>query len=290
MGNTEKFVTLERLTQFGLALLQKIKDAFVQKEDGKGLSTNDYTDADKLAVSTLVGDDTGKSAREIAGEEIEALLVPENAQESLDTLQEISAWIQSHPDEAAAMNAKLELGTRNVTSYVAATGEYVDGTTYYIDDTGTTEVDTTDFEDGVTDVSSYYVASVTATQYGTVKDYVENYVAENAASVDDITTATQQDITDAVDEIFGELFPSVVITGTDEVTVNSTTTLTATTVPAGKTVTWSTSDGDIATVADGVVTGVAEGTVTITASYTKGEAPNTETISGTIEITVVSGE
>ena len=43
--------------------------------------------------------------------------------------------------------------------YVAATGTYVAGTTYYTDNTGSTPVDATGFEDGVTDVSSYFVAN-----------------------------------------------------------------------------------------------------------------------------------
>ena len=34
-------------------------------------------------------------------------LIPEQAQEAMDTLEEISAWIQSHPEDAAAMNAKI---------------------------------------------------------------------------------------------------------------------------------------------------------------------------------------
>ena len=38
---------------------------------------------------------------------IEELLIPENAKESLDTLEEISAWIQKHPEDAASMNAKI---------------------------------------------------------------------------------------------------------------------------------------------------------------------------------------
>lgn len=38
-----------------------------------------------------------------------------------------------------------------------ATGTYVAGTTYYTDATGETEVDTTDFVEGVTDVSDYYI-------------------------------------------------------------------------------------------------------------------------------------
>ena len=59
-------------------------------------------------VSTLVGNDTGKSVRTIASEELAAQLVAEGAAESLDTLQEIATWIQSHPEDAAAMNAAIE--------------------------------------------------------------------------------------------------------------------------------------------------------------------------------------
>lgn len=62
--------------------------------------------------------------------------------------------------------------------------------------------------------------------------------------------------------------PSVTITGTATAAVGSTSTLTATVVPAGSTVTWKSSDTDVATVAAGVVTGVDAGTATITASIT----------------------
>lgn len=58
-------------------------------------------------VTTLVGADTGKSVRTIANEELAAQLIPEGADESLNTLQEIAAWIQEHPDDAAAMNAAI---------------------------------------------------------------------------------------------------------------------------------------------------------------------------------------
>ena len=58
-------------------------------------------------ITTLVGADTGKSVRAIANEELAAQLIPEDAQDSLDTLAEIAAWIQSHPDDASAMNAAI---------------------------------------------------------------------------------------------------------------------------------------------------------------------------------------
>lgn len=76
-------------------------------------------------VNTLVGVDTNKSVRTIANEELAAQLVPEGAKESLDTLAEIAAWIQAHPDDAAAMNAaitalqnKVDTGNKNVSAYV----------------------------------------------------------------------------------------------------------------------------------------------------------------------------
>ena len=58
-------------------------------------------------VTTLIGSDNNKSVRTIAAEELAAQLIPQNAQEALDTLQEIAAWIQSHPADASAMNARI---------------------------------------------------------------------------------------------------------------------------------------------------------------------------------------
>lgn len=69
-------------------------------------SASDLSDLSAI-VSTLVGSDSNKSVRTIAAEELAAQLIPQSAQEALDTLQEIAAWIQSHPGDAAAMNAKI---------------------------------------------------------------------------------------------------------------------------------------------------------------------------------------
>lgn len=65
-------------------------------------------DAVSDKVTTLIGDDASKSARTIANEELTKQLIPENAKESLDTLQEIAAWIQQHPDDASAMNTAIK--------------------------------------------------------------------------------------------------------------------------------------------------------------------------------------
>lgn len=58
-------------------------------------------------ITTLVGDDASKSVRTIANEELAKQLIPGDAKESLDTLGEIAAWIQKHPDDAASMNKKI---------------------------------------------------------------------------------------------------------------------------------------------------------------------------------------
>ena len=58
-------------------------------------------------VDTLIGDDADKSVRTIANEELVKQLIPENANASLDTLQEIAAWIQAHPNDAATMNTDI---------------------------------------------------------------------------------------------------------------------------------------------------------------------------------------
>ena len=88
---------------------------------------NDLVYAPKSDVTALVGTDAGKSVRTIANEELAAQLIPEGAQEALNTLTEIAAWIQNHPGDAAAMNAaitalqnKVDTGDQTVSAYVAA--------------------------------------------------------------------------------------------------------------------------------------------------------------------------
>lgn len=99
-----------------IAEIQKVRDAAYDDTEVRGLiNTNagnitqltGRADAVEGKVTTLVGDDAGKSARTIASEELTKQLIPEGAKESLDTLQEIAAWIQNHPDDASAMNAAI---------------------------------------------------------------------------------------------------------------------------------------------------------------------------------------
>lgn len=66
-------------------------DAALQALDGK--------------VTTLIGSDSNKSARDIAAEETAKIVAGADA--SYDTLKEIADWISSHTTDAAAMNSAI---------------------------------------------------------------------------------------------------------------------------------------------------------------------------------------
>ncbi len=60
-------------------------------------------------VTTLIGNDPNKSVATIVTEKVAELLIPENANESLDTLQEIADWIQDHPNDVAEINSNISV-------------------------------------------------------------------------------------------------------------------------------------------------------------------------------------
>lgn len=108
---------------------EKVAALAAKDEELAGLINGNAADISELSgeVDTLVGEDAGKSVREIANEELAAQLIPANAAEALNTLQEIAAWIQEHPDDAAAMNEaiealekKVDTGDQTVSAYVEA--------------------------------------------------------------------------------------------------------------------------------------------------------------------------
>lgn len=86
--------------------LKAVEDDYLVEADKTELVGQIDTISGK--VNTLIGEDAGKSARAIANEELAKQLIAEGAAESLDTLAEIAAWIQSHPEDASAMNKAIE--------------------------------------------------------------------------------------------------------------------------------------------------------------------------------------
>lgn len=117
------------------ALTEEIARAKAAEEANAAAAAAAQAAADKVQgeVTTLIGEDTGKSVRTIANEELAKQLIPEGAQESLDTLAEIAAWIQDHPGDASAMNAaitalqnKVVLGTDAEGTEYATVKAYVE--------------------------------------------------------------------------------------------------------------------------------------------------------------------
>lgn len=94
---------------------------------------------------------------------------------------------------------------------------------------------------------------------------------------------TAGDFVGKYDEGEPTVTPSVTLDKeTASIEVAGTVQLVATVVPAGTEVTWSTSNGEIATVAAGTVTGVAAGTATITATITVDGVTKTATCEVTV--------
>ena len=105
------------------ANLPDYSDTYAAKSHTHTIANITGLQAEVNKISTLVGEDTNKSVRTIANEELVAQLIPENANEALDTLQEIAQWIQNHPNDASAMQAditalKEKVGNTSVASQI----------------------------------------------------------------------------------------------------------------------------------------------------------------------------
>lgn len=65
-------------------------------------------------LTTLIASDTGKSVRTIANEELAAQLLSGEADADFKTLQELAAWLEDHPEDAAAMSADILAITKEI--------------------------------------------------------------------------------------------------------------------------------------------------------------------------------
>ena len=71
-------------------------------------------------VNALIDTDADKSVRDIAVDVLTETLVSETATEAYDTLAEMSAWIKSHPEDAAAMNTAIQKNATDIQSNATA--------------------------------------------------------------------------------------------------------------------------------------------------------------------------
>lgn len=126
MAENIKYLSLVGLTKY---------DEEIKKYIGALLTAaNGDIDAVKALVNTLIGSDSEKSVRTIANEELAAQLLSGKADADFKTLQELAAWLEDHPEEAAEINADLqaihtEIGVKAEAATedkeaVAATGIY----------------------------------------------------------------------------------------------------------------------------------------------------------------------
>lgn len=116
-----------------------IDESTQQKITVKAYIDNVQSDIDKNInnqIQIWVGDneeDKSKSIRGIAADEIAKKLIPDDAQESLDTLEEISQWIQQHPGDVAEMNNNIAINSQNIATNAKAISEFnkeLDGLTF----------------------------------------------------------------------------------------------------------------------------------------------------------------
>ncbi len=97
------------------------------------------------------------------------------------------------------------------------------------------------------------------------------------------TDAAAQNYVDTMLNIDESDTPDVVLNRASiSVDVDESATLIATTVPSGETVTWTTSNSEVASVVDGVVTGEGEGSATITATITVNGVSYSDTCAVTV--------
>ena len=88
--------------------VKALADGAVKTNTDAIAALDERVEAEEGKVAKLIGDDADLSVREIANQELAKQLIPEGAQEALDTLAEIAAWIQDHPEDVAAINLAIE--------------------------------------------------------------------------------------------------------------------------------------------------------------------------------------
>ena len=193
-----------------MGIIQKIQDDGYDDTELRGLISDNATAISRLdtrttaaegKITTLIGSDANKSVRDIANEELVKQLVPAGAKESLDTLQEIANWIQSHPDDASAMNTAIT----ELKKYVGTIPEGATATTIvgYIQEVIKTESDKlTALADRVTAVETKATnaldkATSNEASIGTINTTLSSH-ADRIKALEDqqlvISTATKSDI------------------------------------------------------------------------------------------------
>lgn len=168
-------------------------------------------------VTTLIGSDANKSARTIANEELAKQLIPSTAKESLDTLSEIANWIQSHPDDASAMNTKISnLETKVGAIPTGATSTTVTGYAKEVADAETTRAQ--GVEDGLSDEIDAISALFGTDTTTTIATRISNAVATETSNRSSADTALGTRIDNLTTTVNGKASSSALSALTTRVT------------------------------------------------------------------------
>ena len=127
-----------QLEEDGLHVKDVIADGHILSEKANASDLSNYATKDEVSslvdmsvveelqgkVETLVGEDVDKSVREIANDELAKQLLEGN--DNFQTLQELSAWIDEHPDSAATMNESIQKNAEDITKSLTSAKSYTD--------------------------------------------------------------------------------------------------------------------------------------------------------------------
>lgn len=115
----ERIVALEGTTSTHAGQISTINETLEAHADTLG----DHSDRIGIAegkLTTLIASDSGMSVRTIANEELAKQLIPEGANESLNTLKEIADWIQAHPADVTEMNSAISKNAQDIATNAEA--------------------------------------------------------------------------------------------------------------------------------------------------------------------------
>lgn len=179
----------------GIDITNHAVSVVIDSTDGNGLGVTSA--GVKLDVVTPSVSGVGGTNGAMSAEDKEKLdnadVTPYTAGNGIDiTSHAVSVEVDSSNANGLSSTANgvaLATATADTWGGVPATGTYVSGTTYYTTAACTTEVDTSDFVPGTTDVSSYYVYAKTADgSNGALtsadKAKLDSYTAATSAEVD----------------------------------------------------------------------------------------------------------
>lgn len=115
----EKIAELTKADSDNLQSAKNYVDSEIAKLDSATVATQ--VEANKTAIATLNGNDTGKSVREVVQDEVATQLTSENITESFDTLKEMAEYLSNHPEDVTEINSRLTTLEELVTSTSVAT-------------------------------------------------------------------------------------------------------------------------------------------------------------------------